>query len=229
MQHWVSPALVICIKPQPNWSHCDLGPSARCISPSYPGTVLELSLILQSSQWLSLIKYAAGAALDAGITLPSGAVCHSNVAKKKWWMGPHLCSPLPGLRSECLGDSVWETRFSFACISPTAGQTPLPAYCSVCEFYLRHQWFCLDRVLFASNPSPSWPQRSSSFSVSTWTYLTEARTFLLMGFHCRRCRKCIISCSVCAWNAYIRVNILFWSVDRGHAEGYYCCCLSDPT
>lgn len=117
MQYWVSPALVFFINLCMNWSHCH---DAETSSPLHaasappilsPSWIWQVSLILQSSESLSVIKYAAGAALYVGITLPSGAVCHSNVATKKWWMERHFWSSLPDKLSVLGGRVFKRTAF----------------------------------------------------------------------------------------------------------------------
>lgn len=212
MQYWVSPALVFFIKLHMN---CTLRQPLLSCRP--PGS-WQVSLILQSPESLSVIKYAAGAALSAGITLPSGAVCHSNVAKKTWWMGHHLCSPLPGLISyqgragECLrAQHLADKVQNSACINPS--------YWSVRE---------IGDVLSASPMILSWsgPICVPSIAVpSDRTYLTEPRTFLLMGLHYRLCRKCIISCFCLCIECTYRskhTGLECWPRPQG-------CCSSDLT
>lgn len=156
MQYWVSPALVFFINLCMNWSHCH---DAETSSPLHaasappilsPSWIWQVSLILQSSESLSVIKYAAGAALYVGITLLSGAVCHSNVATKKWWMERHFWSSLPDKLS-VLGGRVFK-RTAFG----RKGPDQLCFYQSIwLESCLRPQWFCCDQDLFVSDPSPS--------------------------------------------------------------------------
>lgn len=134
---------------------------------------------------------------------------------------------------ECCLHLADKVQINSTCINLTAPHTPLPSYCSVREvgeFYLRPQWFCLDQVLFVSDPSPCCLTSEElellrqHVNVSDRTQHIPSDGVSLQALqkmhhfmHCL-CMECIS-----------RVNIRVWNVDWGLAEGYYCCCLSDLT
>lgn len=175
-------------------------------APSTPPGSWQLSLILQCSEPPSVIKNAAGAAPCAGITLPSGAGCHSNVARKEWWTGRRQGTTCLCLACDKLSvqgqDSVWQdpdqlcSHDSVAlltCQSKRARQTPhwrtsvpmlLLLVCSAPKDAAgrcpRPFW---PRQLLP--PSVTWPLRSSGKVCRTVVGASAALHLSSLCFQCR--------------------------------------------